>query len=854
MPKRQYNNLTGYRLLHVVRNSPFYEEYGRSGYDEPFELEVPEGWSTKQDAVWKYYFPADCLLPEQGWKIHLSACPADADKMLRMVSSYLFARKTPFKHLVSERSFRRSNMKYSNRASSGKFFTVYPNCETDFLELLEELDEMLVGFNGPYVLSDTRYKESPVFFRYGAFLYRSFESESGDTLFAIEDDEGRYLEDKRLPYFTLPDFVEVPEPISEQVYSRLNPDPTDLARGLYPFTVRDSLHFSNGGGVYLANNAETGEIAVLKEGRPYSAYTDASESAIVRLRRERKALESLQGIQAVPRYIDYREVDGHEFLIESYLSGDSLQSWVASHFPFSLNPSDIEEYQRSALAIAKKLLAIVNEIHDRNIAIMDINAKNVLIDEQANPLMIDFEGCRQLNEENAEVLGTPGFIPFSNCSNYDRDAFGMASLFMYMFWPSWGNAFSPEIILANMEKVKCYYSDEVIEFLNTQLGMVPAKLFEPRFGLRHLTASDKGYEWVIERLVEGIKRVRNPNSSEKRLYPGDATQFLKGLTGKYDIETGTAGIILALHCAGVDIDADANWLRDALRADDHAIPFHGLLRGQIGIASVFSQVGLSEYALELLPDQLPDHALSDLSMRTGLAGTVLALCEIFVNTNDPKVELLLDEAADQLMRSIREVSDLSSPGSETGNAVGLFDGWSGVALACRELSFACPRSAQWADAVNYCLDKEVLGLSKEADSSLYVDYAGVKYGYLSEGIAGIAFALSVCGYPDNDIVKCIRPSLSEYISLNGNLFRGIGGKAAALWSIDSENNKADVSLMMGNVLDSFLFSEKDEEAIYVLGDGGACLSADYSTGAAGLISVLLSLEHGQDLWFPVSLH
>lgn len=44
MPQRQYNNLTSYRLLHVVRNSPFYEEYGQTGYDKPFELEVPEGW------------------------------------------------------------------------------------------------------------------------------------------------------------------------------------------------------------------------------------------------------------------------------------------------------------------------------------------------------------------------------------------------------------------------------------------------------------------------------------------------------------------------------------------------------------------------------------------------------------------------------------------------------------------------------------------------------------------------------------------------------------------------------------------------------------------------------------------
>lgn len=40
----------------------------------------------------------------------------------------------------------------------------------------------------------------------------------------------------------------------------------------------------------------------------------------------------------------------------------------------------------------------------------------------------------------------------------------------------------------------------------------------------------------------------------------------------------------------------------------------------------------------------------------------------------------------------------------------------------------------------------------------------------------------------------------------------------------------------------------------MLGNGGICLSSDYSSGAAGLIGVLASIESNSMKWFPVLLH
>lgn len=115
----------------------------------------------------------------------------------------------------------------------------------------------------------------------------------------IATPDGNTIEDKRVPFFVLPDFVKVPQKIEAEVFERLNPDADSLARELAPYSILDSLHFSNGGGVYLGRNEATGKSVVLKEARPFAGYT-GEEDAIARLRREKEALIQLQGIGGIP--------------------------------------------------------------------------------------------------------------------------------------------------------------------------------------------------------------------------------------------------------------------------------------------------------------------------------------------------------------------------------------------------------------------------------------------------------------------------------------------------------------------------------------------------------------------------
>lgn len=68
-----YHNLTNYRMLHIAKDSPFFEEYAQAKNTESFSCEVPSDWACQLDSTWRYLFPAKVNLPDQGWKIHLSS-------------------------------------------------------------------------------------------------------------------------------------------------------------------------------------------------------------------------------------------------------------------------------------------------------------------------------------------------------------------------------------------------------------------------------------------------------------------------------------------------------------------------------------------------------------------------------------------------------------------------------------------------------------------------------------------------------------------------------------------------------------------------------------------------------------
>ncbi|HXH33624.1 MAG TPA: hypothetical protein VNJ54_04330 [Plantibacter sp.] len=121
----------------------------------------------------------------------------NAQRILDAVVACCEFHNVAFKFLPSLRHLIRSNMKYAPRGSSGKFVTIYPTTDGQTEALLRELDMTIGGEVGPYILSDLRYNEGPLYIRYGAFRSDFVRDDLDDLVPAICRPDGTLEPDLR---------------------------------------------------------------------------------------------------------------------------------------------------------------------------------------------------------------------------------------------------------------------------------------------------------------------------------------------------------------------------------------------------------------------------------------------------------------------------------------------------------------------------------------------------------------------------------------------------------------------------------------------------------------------------------
>ena len=282
--------------------------------------DVPESWAHEPTDTWMYYAPTDRVVPDQGWKIHVSSCLADAERVLDTVWDYCVPRGIAFKFLRNQATMIMMNSKSAFRGSSGKLVTIYPADTTSFQNVLAELDTLLTGVRGPYILSDLRYADGPLYVRYGGFAERYCIADNGERSLALRNADGELVPDVRGPIFALPPWVTLPEFLQPHLSARSAVNTTDL-----PYDIESAFQFSNGGGVYYGHDKRDGSAVVLKEGRPYAGLDSAERDAVTRIAHERDILERLAGLDVVPALRDYFELGDHRFLVQEFVDGNPLQ-------------------------------------------------------------------------------------------------------------------------------------------------------------------------------------------------------------------------------------------------------------------------------------------------------------------------------------------------------------------------------------------------------------------------------------------------------------------------------------------------------------------------------------------------
>ena len=734
----------GYEV-YCIADPLFYDSMIGPNRSESFDAAqrpVPEGWERHTADNWVIMKPVGASVPQQGWKIHASACLDNAERILEIVWAYCIPRRIHFKFLASRNVVHMRNAKYAPRGSSGKFVTIYP-ADVDALGMiLHDLGDRLSGEPGPYILSDLRWNDGPLYVRYGGFALRHCLSARGRSVPAIEDPTGALVPDRRDAVFATPPWVSLPDLLVPQLAAR---NATTVAK--LPYRIEQVLHFSNGGGLYDARDQRTGARVVLKEARPHAGLAADGADAVQRLQRERETLERLAGIEGVPTVHDHFTLGEHHFLALEFVEGTSLNKVFADRYPMSKPAAGREQfaaYTKWALRICAQIEDIVGAIHGRGVIHGDVHLFNVIVRDDGRIALIDFEVATNIDEARRPTLGSPGFAAPRDRNGFDIDRYSLACLRLALFLP-----------LTSMIRLDAGKPEDFVEIITEHFPVPLSFLFEavqtisgagsadrdaPR---RHTKAlpplpfATTGWVAVRNSIVDGILASATPKRAD-RLFPGDIAQFS---SGGLNIAHGAAGVLYALAATGTNrYPAGEHWLLERAAAATRGTRL-GFYDGLHGVAYVLAELGYRQAALDLIEFCLGeqcDRLGSDLS--GGLAGIALNLAHFAGSTGEPSLFEHALRVADMVADRLGAADGVGTISGGDHPYAGLMRGSSGPALMFLRL-YEHTGDRGLLQLAATALRQDLRRCIMRDDRSMLVNEGWRAMPYLDRGSAGIGMVL-----------------------------------------------------------------------------------------------------------------
>ncbi len=850
---------------YCIADAMFYDDPTRARDDDVdfavAETPLPPGWSRVEFEDWLAYAPADAPVPSQGWKVHVSASLAQAPSTLATVYDYCIAHRLAFKYVRSAQLLLLANGKYADRGSSGKFITMYPVDDADFERVVTDLEVLLTGRAGPYILNDLRIGDGPVYVRYGGFSERWCIGPNGDLVPAVEQPDGELVPDLRGATFQPPAWVDMPNFLTPHLLARTSTTIADL-----PFRIQRPLHFSNGGGVYLAEDTRTGAQVVLKEARPHAGLAMDGADAVARLRRERDMLGRLSGLGIVPEVVDSFSLGGHEFLALEFVEGQALSNTLVDRYPLAVlgDNVDLAGYTSWALEMHAKVSTAVEAAHGRGVVIGDLHPFNVLVGSDGRVTLIDLEIASLVEEGRRPTLGDPAFAAPRPCVGFDIDRYALACLRLFMFLPL------TELISLHPDKAGQFAADICDEFpvpvefvaaaVRTIAGLssvgetVPEPAWVPRGqAWPELDGDPASWKSVRDSLAGAILASATPERTD-RLFPGDVRQFE---FGGLNLAYGAAGVLYALSATGAGTRPEhEQWLVRQARSPQPGNRF-GLYDGLHGVAWALDRLGRRDDALAVLDicvdtlDGAWDQLGTDLF--GGLAGIGLNVAYFAEQTGDAALWTLAGEIVELLADELGDEQDVPALSGGRHPHAGLTRGSSGPALLFLR-AYERSRDPALLEFAATALRQDLRRCILRDDGALEVDEGYRTMPYLADGSVGIGMVLEqYLRYADDDrfavAAAQIRVAASSQFYIEPGLFSGRAGMILHLGS--QLRDDVPTSLVAGHVQRLGWHAIGYRGQLAFPGEQLLRLSMDLATGTAGVLLGLGAAWHDEPVELPL---
>jgi Protein kinase domain len=861
---------------------------------------LPDGWRRAEQDDWLVFGPPDLNVPAQGWKIHVSATLANADRVLDTIWDYCVARAIEFKFLRSEAALWLRSSKYAPRGFSGKLVTIYPRDDAECATILGELGRLLDGEPGPYILSDLRWGDGPLHVRYGGFAPQHCVDEAGQVVLAIADNTGRLVPDRREPVFRVPPWLTLPDFLAPAMARRNAVTVADI-----PYRVESAMHFSNGGGIYRAVAKSDGRAAVLKEARPHAGLDGAGADAVARVAREFEILQRLSGIPAVPRAYEMFTLGDHHFLAMEYVEGRPLHKVLVRRYPLidvGAGPEDFASYVTWALDIYRQVEAALLAMHERGVVYGDLHLFNVLVREDDSVALLDYEVASYVEENRRPALGNQGFAAPNTTTGVDVDRYALACLRLALFLPVTQILWLARSKVVHLAEVIREYFPVPPGFLADAVDVIlaaerkrlsaavePAAVepaaVEPVRGAPAAVGPGRGGsvgpapepdsesgldpdDWpgTRRRLAEAILSTATPDRQD-RLFPGDIEQFRLGGLG---LAYGAAGVLYSLAVTGAGrYPAHEEWL---LRQAKQPPPgtMMGLYDGLHGVAFTLDHLGYRAEALDALDMCLGDGwADLGLDLIGGLSGIGLNLAHFADRTGDAALWSAARRAADLVAERLGDVASVAETSSLEHPYAGLFRGSSGPALLLLRM-YDDTGDPGYLERAAVALRQDLRRCRLRDNGVMEVNEGWRTMPYLAVGSVGVGVALDeyLAHRADEQFANAataIRRAALSRLYVQSGLFSGragmvlyLAGQAAG--NSGSAGNSGDDGNSGSAAADPDVLDQLRRLSWHALplagglafpGDQLLRLSMDLATGTAGVLLAIGAARHEQPVHLPL---
>lgn len=841
-----------FRYYNYILNSEEYYSLPKSSNSFAYKVVVPKGWKVIEGNHWTNVFCEREKLEKQGWKIHISCNIDQAQDVLTAIANFMYEINTSFKYVKNKIEWMNKNSKSAGREYSGKFITIYPR-QDELLDVLTKLEKILsFSEKGPYILSDRRWKDTNIYYRYGGFVNITLE----DGTPAIEDNEGKLVADKRQPFYNIPKWVNVPQFIldneQEEVFE------TELDK----YEIKSALHFSNSGGVYEAYYKKFGKV-VIKEARPKAGLDGVLNDAVHRLKKEYETLSKISMLSCVTKAYEYFKAWEHEFLVLEYAEGDSLATWIAKNYPFA-EDGNLKDYVNKLGKIADKCCEGLLDIHKLGITHGDIQPRNIIVnfdDDNVSIKFIDFETSGIVGEQGDKSLGTPGY--FNNFEDYsdEKDWTGLLRIFKNALLA----VTSLEMIVENCFDIQYKWIEKTFGKEATAiLDKILACAKNEKYNLT--TSKNKKYR-LLEKLDNDLLRERAKESLAYRLdfnkvslIHGDIKQFEYDF-GDISVAYGAMGALLVLNRLNTKLEL-SEWYKKLEERLDFAkyptkIENYGLYSGLSGVADTLTE--LENYNLA---EKIYEHIITNIdnivktkniSLESGLSGIGLALLDYYIDNKNNRVLEAIQKINDRIEKIFLDNTEDIYTSNLAVSSDGLMYGWSGASMLLYGCYNVLEESRYLSRAKKYLLLE--IDKFKNNDNMLLLKTKDHKLmPYFSVGSSGLAIPIILMQeYLEKEtidnFIKNIKGTLTAKPCVCAGFFEGYIGEKY-IEKFISKYTGVENNIDFDCDLNQYVIEDK-KGILNFPGNYSFRVSEDLATGLTGLLVYLAQDCVPEYLWLPI---